>query len=286
MGKGQRIRDRIDASQIDDNFVVDFYLSEVDIMAIQLVYDMKAITANDIALTSGNTIKHIRDRLLKLYENRFLDRKFPVSEMGKGSKQGIYFLDEAGRIFVSGYNNVELKDVKWKKRENLLHGAQMDHTLGIAHTRAVLSSHARKGKDKIIEFKGDRDTRVNFKYNAQPYEFAPDGFFTYQKGIDLYDCFIEYDRATMTVEAFVKKVEKYEAYYKSKEFLKMYEVYPVILVIAPSMIRASNMCQKVRLEQKERDIQFYFTSIDEFEKDPFGKIWIIDGTADKVSIIE
>lgn len=284
--KGSRIRERADPKLIDENYVVESRITETGRKIIDLVYEMRAVKTKDIITIMGAGQRYIQKVLQDLYEKRFLDRRFPQAYLGEGSSQAIYFLDEAGKIFVAGSRRMDIKQVKWRKRENLIYGPELQHTLGIAGVRATITEAARKRGGEIKDFRGDTSTRITFNYEAQEIIFEADAFLTYKEEKTLFDYFLEFDRGTMTIQNFTDKIKHYEAFYLSGEYKNMYEAYPVIMVITTSMARGRHMVEEVKKRRTEKDIIYLFTSLEDFEKDTFGKIYITDNSGQKVSILD
>ncbi len=273
MPKGSRKVDRIEPDELTDRFIKEFEYTPMQKKSIEIVYKMRAARLNQISRILGYEIFYTRKQLRELYINRFLDRVFAweekvIEKNNKGTAEGIYFLDEAGKIAVSGFLDIELKDVKWKPIENLIKYDKLKHTLDCSEVLTRIYEECRNANLSVIDFLCEKFLWVKFSYQNIQYEFCPDMYVKIMKDKFAYSFFIENDNATMDVKSFLNKIPKYDNYKISGQYETDYEVFPRVLVITTSKERALTLAREVGKRQKSK-IEFLFTWHDIFYEKPF-----------------
>lgn len=279
--KGKRRQERIDPKEINVDFVVNFPLTTFQKKAIELVYFMRAVKTSQIIDILGYSERYARRELLTLHLNRFLHRKFPAKKRNqKGTNEGYFLLDDAGAIFISGYYELPMKEVKWNKRDNLIKPDKLQHTFKICDVRASIEKDARKKGHKIINCVSDRHLYFPFKYEENNFVLRPDMYFDYITDKKQYSYFVEVDLGTMAMTAnsfktnsFDNKVYYYESFKLSEAYKEYLDVFPRILVITVTTERAEKLAQAVRKKQKTK-IEFLFTSFTLWNEYPTGPIFL------------
>ncbi len=272
MSKGVRKIARVDESEIDENYVKNYKMCPAKVKAIYLIYNLRALRSMQIARIMGCNRKYTLSILKDLYYHRFLDRRFPYEEKGNGSgsAQGIYFLDEAGKIFISGYMDIFLKDVQWRPIDNLIKYEKLRHTLDSAEIVTRVFEECRNAKYSVVDYKTEKKLWTEYTYKNNAFEFAPDIFFKILKDRHTYSFFVENDEATMSVNSFLAKVPKYDNYKISGQYIMDYDgVFPRVLVITTSKDRAIVLADEVGKKQGSK-VDFLFTWHDMFYESPFG----------------
>jgi hypothetical protein len=262
MNKGGKYnRERVSSKEVSSMFVSEYIMNSISHKIVMVVYSMTAMNVLQLAKVLKVEPSTIRNATRKLYDNRFLDRRFELVEYGNGSGKAIYFLDEAGKIYVSGILGIKVNEVRWKKSENLLHSNNLNHTLGLCDIRAALS-------EKIYEWQSGKELGwFEFKIEKEDFVFAPDAFVSIEEGDFLFNYFIEYDR-TMRSKEFVKKIKNYEAYKRSGNYHEDgFSTYPRVLVITTSERKVRYISELIETKMKE-DIKYYLVSFEQFLKNP------------------
>lgn len=283
--KGLRNQERIDIKEINDDFVVDFPLSACQKAAIEIIYNMRAVTMSQLVEITGYNYKYLTREMLKLHLNRFIERCYPPKERNqKGTNESYFLLDQAGAIYISGIYEIQMKEVRWIRRDNLIKPEKLNHTFQISGIRARLEVEARKNEHSIINCVSDRHLFLNFKYEDREFTLRPDMYFKYLAGKKQYNYFVECDLGTMAITgpspktmAFEKKVDYYEAYKLSQAYKEVYNVFPRVLVITTTTDRAVKLMQAVKERQKERpraDVDFLFTSLTLWNDNPTNEIFV------------
>ncbi len=279
--RGQRNVERIDVKLINDDFVVDFPLTEFQKIAIEIIYNMRTVKLSQLKDMTGYSYQYITSYMLKLHVNRFVERMFPLKTRDqKGTEEAYFMLDQAGAIFISGFYELPMKEVIWNRRDNLIKYDKLNHAFEISAARAAVERSARERGDKIINCVCDRHLFLKFKYEDNEFSVRPDMYFTYVENNRHFNYFVEIDLGTMAVtgnsfktEAFDNKVAYYDAYKFSGEYRNKFNVFPRVLVITTTTDRAEKLLEAVRVKQKS-GVEFLFTTLDLWADNTLNKIFI------------
>ncbi len=280
--RGKKNQERIDISQINEDFVIDFPLTPTQKKIIEIIYFMRALKTSHIVEILGlGSYSYVTNQLMILHLNRFIMREFPLRDrIQKGTKEAYYQLDECGAIYISGAFDIPLKDIKWKRRDNLIKIEKLEHTFMVSKVRACLEKEARQKGHKIIQCMGDRHIHTMFTYENQKYEFRPDMYVKYSDGKFKYEFLFEIDMGTMSITAtspktssFDRKVPYYEYFKMSEQSKYMYEGFPRVIVITQSTDRAKKLAAAVKVQQKSK-VEFYFTTFMFWEENCLGAVLI------------
>lgn len=273
--RGLRNQERVDTKDINDDFVVDFSLSTFQKKAIEVIYNMRAVTMGQLVDITGYSYTYATRQMLQLHINRFVERIFPPKERyQKGTNEGYFLLDTAGAIYISGIYEIPMKEVRWIRRDNLIKYEKLTHTLQISRSRARLEVEARKKDHKIINCVSDRHLYLKFKFEDRDFILRPDMYFQYVDDKKSYNYFVEIDLGTMAITgpspktmAFENKVEYYEAYKLSRAYKERYNGFPRVLVVTTTTDRAEKLMRAVQARQKT-DVEFLFTSLALWQENP------------------
>lgn len=270
MTRGQRLVDRIDPKEVNDDFVVDFPLTTAQITAIEVIYNMRTVKMSQLQAITGYNYKYLTAQMAELHKNRFVERAFPIKERDlKGSNEAYFMLDTAGAIYISGYYEIPMKEVLWSRRDNLIKYEKLNHAFHISGIRADIEKKAREKDHKIVNCVCDRHLYLDFKLDEKKFVLRPDMYFSY---IDTdtqsqFHYFVEADLGTMAMSgnssktyAFDGKVQYYDAYKKSGEYKNKFNVFPRVLVITSTTDRAMKLLDACRMKQRA-GVEFLFTSL-------------------------
>lgn len=258
---------------INTRYVTEFDYKPVDMKIIEAIYLLRCGRTKDIQNILGNvSYVYLTKRMRKLYRARFIDRKSYVEESLKlkykgGSKEMVYFLDQAGKLLLSGMFDVPQKAIKWRSLENLLKYDKVKHELQTTHLIALVSEAIRNIGGTVVEYLGEKHLVSKYTFNNKDGTFRPDAYIKIKLDGKEYSYFIENDNSTMSAPEFAKKVYMYDNYRISKTYELMYGHFPKILVITSTQKKAYNLAIAVN-ERLRTKSEWLFTYIDKFEKNP------------------
>lgn len=270
--RGKRKIERVDERAVSGKFVNSAIKNGTQRLIVEIVYLLRCADTTQLARITGNHAQYVRKQLNYLYVNRFLDREFPYEEVlyeknRRGSAKGVYMLDEAGKILLSGMLRTE---IKWRPEENQLKYDRRRHTLECSEIIARIHEECRNAGYVVLEFLSEKHLWTPYEYQETQYEFEPDIYFKIQTDRYKYSFFVENDEATMSLQSFMAKIPKYENYKLSGKYVERYEIYPRVLVLTPTKQRALALATEVSKRQKTK-VDFLFTWHDAFYEKPFSK---------------
>lgn len=136
----------------------------------------------------------------------------------------------------------------------------------VEHTSLIADFHVNllKNNIEVPKFTSDRLNKVEFEVKGKKYVFEPDG-----KGLMIarkraLPFFLEIDRGTMSLEYFKLKIPNYEAYYRSKLYLKEFAAFPLVFIVSTTDYRIKRM-QEVILETTKSDITYLLGTFKDME---------------------
>jgi len=253
------------------------------------VYSFRMLSREQIEkLFNFKCTRRANIRLRKLYDHQYLSRAFMPTV--RGSAKAIYHLGPKGEQVISEDLGFEINLIKKKRKAaSKLKGLFLDHSLDLNDIRISFSFGLKNNPDMRLERWID-DYDCTQEYRAPGLgknitkKFRPDGYlrFYYQK--NPFGFFLEYDRATMTLGRFTKKMDSYIefqklGYYRHRFGLPEFRV----LVITKTEVRLHNL--KRAVEAVDRSI-FRFTTIDQIRPNTlFAPIWFRAGEKGKYPLI-
>lgn len=231
-------------------------LQERDREIIRLVADHCVISSEEIQALMPGSGQSILRRLQKLYHTGFLDR--PKHQTLQPNRKMIYALGQRGAHLLAGATgDAGLERRDWSERNRLLKVGFLEHALMISRFRTVLELAGRERNDIRIESwrQGDeiRDhVMVENGDRVERIPVCPDAFFVLHlanepDGRNRVHVFLEADRSTMSLKRFLTKMSGYWHYWQSGQQADRFGVCNfLVLTVAPSVQRASNLCQVTR----------------------------------------
>jgi len=253
------------------------------------VYENRFLRRDQIErLFFGNTAS-CNQRLMKLYQNKYLDRLFqPVSF---GSTQAVYGLDKRGADIVALELGVDRSEIHWKRRDNRVEFLFLEHTLDIAEFRLSLEQAIQKDRTANILFwqregKELQDRVKDPKGNSNYLPINPDAFFGIrsQEGKSFY--FVEIDMGTESNQRFRSKITAYKQYWKTKKYQEKYNFNSFrVLTVTTTEKRLNNLLTKTG-EAGGKNM-FLFTTKASINRDMIlGDIWERTTSDQKISLFD
>lgn len=200
------------------------------------------------------SVQACRLRLLKLYQNGYLNRLRQEVVIGTGSAETVYCLDRKGVELLATQRDEEPESAKYQPHFARVKGVFIKHTLAIVEFRLTVEKEieqrgdlrihrwfnewdiadplAIKKRDKFFIYDEVMDTT-----NNQRLSVYPDAVFVLErekageKSRELY--FVEIDMGTMTHRRIREKLRAYEIYRRAKRhkvrYGKEYEDFTVLM---------------------------------------------------------
>lgn len=256
-------------------------LMDRDQEIIKAVYEhrfLKMSQIRDLFFGSQSTTNY---RLVRLYQNEFLDRIYPRVSRSEGRSEAVYCLDTRGARVVAAEYGVDRASISWRPRHNDVKYWFLNHTLKVNDVwiAAKKAAEMREGQE-LEEWRGEKEIQDRIPYSKArkgylPY--TPDGYFVYRVGERVAHFFLEVDLATVPNTRFGKRIKRYVLYRKKGIFNDKYEAHAFrLLIVTTSQRRLRNL--KATTEKEGGKNMFWFTTFEEVKPERFvGRVWKIAG---------
>jgi hypothetical protein len=196
-----------------------------------------------------------------------------------------YFLTARGRrVFET------LDSLAQHRRLRVRGSFLLAHALMVAEIALVFLRQARAslGRD-VLGWECDWQVALSLG----PLPVAPDAKLTYQTPGRRIHAFIEADRGSEGTRFFARKIDRYLDLYRDDSRLPL-PVWPLVLTVAPSEARASELCRATEVAVRARPQMsriaraFRFASLDALRQGagPFGEIWQVAGRSGRFPLID
>ncbi|MCL5291217.1 MAG: replication-relaxation family protein [Actinobacteria bacterium] len=237
---------------------------------------------------AGSSTSACNQRLMKLYQHKFLDRLFlPI---GFGSNQAVYALDRLGAEVVAANLGISPSQVNWKRKHNKVEYFFLEHTVGVSEVHVSLQIALRERANvDLLFWKREaflpKDKVQDPEHPENRLPVYPDAFF----GLQLEDgksfFFIEVDMATEPLGRFRKKLVAYQQYWKSGQYRERYNYRNFrVLTVTTGPERMNNLL-KVADSVGARNM-FVFTVAELIPKDILGPIWFKPNSLNPTTILD
>jgi len=257
---------------------------------ILAVYENRFLKRDQIErlFFAGASTSACNQRLMKLYQHKFLDRLFlPI---GIGSSQAVYAIDRLGAEVVASHFGINKCQVNWRRRHNKVEFFFLDHTVGVSEVNVSLQVALRDKTDaKLLFWKREAFLPKDKVQDPEHYESKlpvyPDAFF----GLGLKNgksfFFVEVDMATEPLNRFRKKLVAYQQYWKTGAYQERYNYRNYrVLTVTTGPERLNNLL-KIADSLGARNM-FLFTTEELVSKDILGAIWFKPNSMNPITILD
>ena len=270
---------RLKRFEVTKDRKVPFRMQDRDREIIKHIHDNRFLTTKLISLLVGSSEQVTRTRLMKLFQNKYIDRK-----KGEHNKSTVYYLVNKAYVEVlNPYYGIDKPSARMtEKNRSVTYDPFLNHELLIAKTRVTLTLALKNRLDaSLSEWVPDKE-RTN-KYTVlreggreEDRTFAPDSFITIRIDDEDIFFFLEADRHTKDNDRFRKQMRKYWEYRSAwKEEMGTGDDGEYfgfrVLIVALSEAKVNNL-RKVTREADDKGVgseMYWFTSETRFNpEDP------------------
>lgn len=197
-----------------------------------------ALTTDQLSRLQFTRIRTARDRLMRLYELRVLDRFRPTLRPGEGTAPFHWVLDEVGARIVAAEQGISRDALPWRHTTalGLASSATLGHRMAVNEFFVRLAVEARAAGGALREWYGERTTRRLLDGIA-----IPDGY-----GVlalpdrDPLHLLLELDRGTEPLRRIREKVDRYAKALPRSELADA-DADPLVLFLAPREQRTESI---------------------------------------------
>lgn len=260
---------------------------------LESLYRFRVLSQKQIQLLHPFSRDTAQYRLEKLYDNRFVDRKFLTVSIGAGKSPTLYVLDRKG---------AEEIGVKWYYSDKdttegfLRHSYAINQVLVSVHLACKTHEFQFGYRTDWVsenEVKADYD-RVAVKLPSGKREnlpVQPDSIFSFVAYGQRHRFFLELDRGTMESDNWKKKILAYVAYHESGAYEKRYNAKGLRVL---SVIRTKHKggVRERNLKQWTEDVggksRFWFTTLQQITPESLfdDLIWQVATRSEPSKLIE
>lgn len=268
-------------------------LTERDIKVALAVYDYRVLKREQIQQLFFPSKNTANDRLNRLYQQGFLERRWLPVEYGQGMGQALYLLAERGADLVAEQLGMDRAAVTWKQAYNEVGALFLEHTLMVNQVRIVFTVAAERAGYTIDRWTKEEELKAEREYvsirtdrgTQRRVAVIPDGYFILNLGDKRAHFFLEVDRATEANKRWAQKVQSYLVYTQSGGYEKRFQTRSLrVLTVTTSEKRLNNL--KRTTEQAGGERLFWFATLQEIEraKALTEPIWRVAGVEEACAI--
>jgi hypothetical protein len=269
-------------------------LTERDAQVILAVYEYRLLRREQIERLFFPSPNTANERLKRLYQHGFLERRWLPVEYGQGTGQAIYLLAERGADLAAERLGLDRGAVDWKESYNQVSTPFLEHALGVNQARIAFTLAAHKAGYQIGKWIGEGELKARPDYVQIPtasgvrrkIAVIPDGYFVLVLGEKRAHFFLESDRATEANKRWGEKVQAYLEYTRSGKYTERYGTRSLrVLTVTTGEKRLANL--KRATEQAGGREMFWFTTVAEAQPEGMvGKpIWQVAGQEELQTLI-
>lgn len=272
-------KERIDPKEINERYILEFKFTTCQKEAIKLIYEMRILSTSQIAEILKLSVKYTSSQLVGLYNGGFLYRKYVNRTFDESKGEAYWIIDRGGALFIAGSYGINMKELNWDIRDNLIGFEKLEHSRKISEVRTILEREATLRGHKIEEAYCDRHLHYEFIIENKKLGLSPDLYLKYNDGEKIYQYFFEIDRGTMTINGPVNrssvvlsKIPRYEGFLESNVWQENFEAFPRVVFLTSTKGRATKILEGIKNTRKS-NLDFLVSTFEMFDKDPLGNIF-------------
>ena len=233
------------------------------------------------------------ERLKRLYQHRFLQRRWLAVEYGQGMGQALYLLDARGADLVAQSLGIDREGLRWRPSHNGVSLPFLEHTLLINDVRIAVALAAMCAGYQLECWVTEEElnARPDYVYVSGPktrkrIAVIPDGYFVLHLGDRRAHLFLEADRATVSNKRWAARIRAYSEYVRSGQYTRRYGARSLrVLTVTTGPRRLANL-KRTTEGAKGRGL-FWFTTAEQAATDSIlaEPIWQVAGTEGSFSLV-
>ena len=270
-------------------------LTERDTRVVLAVYDYRALRREQIEKLFFPSRNTANERLQRLYQHGFLERRWSPVEYGQGTSQAIYLLAEKGADLVAQQLGVDRGAVAWQESHNQVGSPFLEHTLMVNEVRIAVTQAASQAGYRVEKWVKEEELKARKDYvdvstsggARRKIAVIADGYFVLNLGDKRAHFLLEVDRATEANKRWGMRVQAYRIYTESGKYSERYGTRSLrVLTVTIGPKRLANL--KRTTERAGGRQMFWFTTLERVgagEGVLSGKIWEIAGQEGSSALI-
>jgi len=244
-------------------------LTERDSLVLSLIWQHRVLRRDQIQRLVFPSKNTANERLKRLYQHGFLQRRWPAVEYGQGMSQALYLLDARGADVVAQHLALDRGEMHWRASHDQVSSPFLDHMLMINDVRIALSLAAKWGHYRIECWLTQQELSVSPGHvhlsganGLRKATVIPDSYFCLHLGSRRAHFFIEADRATVSNKRWAQRVGAYLEYIRSGQYARRYGAHCLrVLTVTTSETRMRNLLHTTEGVAGRMAPLFWFTHI-------------------------
>jgi len=262
-------------------------LTERDTQVVLAVYEYRALRREQIERLFFPSRNTANERLQRLYQHGFLERRWAPVEFGQGTSQAIYLLAEKGADLVAQQLGIDRGTVAWQESHNEVGSPFLEHTLMVNDVRIAVTQAASQAGytiEKWVKEEALKETKDTVQVETsggarRKIAVIADAYFVLNLGDKRAHFFLEVDRATEANKRWALKAQAYRVYTESGKYSERYGTRSLrVLTVTIGPKRLANL--KHTTEKAGGRQMFWFTTLEQASAGDgllAEKIWEIAG---------
>jgi len=247
-------------------------LTERDIQMVLAVHEHRTLRADQVQRLFFPSRNTANERLKRLYQHRFLQRRWLPVEYGRGMGQAIYLLGRRGADLVAEQQGIEAEAVGWRGARNRVGALFLEHHLMLNDVRIALTQAAKTVgylvetwvEDEAFRAKADHVYVQAGRSGRQRVAIIPDAYCVVNQGDKRAHFFVEVDRATLSGRRWRQRVRAYLAYTLGGGYTRRFRTRSLrILTVTTSDKRLTNLRRAT--EEAGGGSLYWFSTCDRLE---------------------
>ena len=234
-----------------------------DITLLRDVWEFRFLNTEQVLALYDGSRRNLRGRLNLLFQHGYLDRPVVQKTARLASSHIVYSLGRKGAEALAA-NAEEREGILRRVRESEKTLPLIAHSIMISQFRVCLMLALKKQSEiKLTRWVQGQDLKIAISRRGVNPPLVPDAFFVLETSGHRYPCFLEADRATMTQERYVSKLQLYWRHNREARFKETLGVSNFrVLTITPNEGRAENLrrAAKEADDRREGSLMYLFLS--------------------------
>ena len=237
-------------------------------MLLQDIYNHRVLSGSQIQRLHFPTRYIAQDRLERLYDHGYVERKFLPIDTGAG---GVY-LGSSPTLYILDKKGADELGVKWHSKSVKVKPEYLQHTLEVSEFAVRVNLACRQlgfelprwDAEAKLKSKPDKVTIQISAGTKRTVSLIPDSYFEIVANGHKYHFFLEVDRGTMTVKRFKNKIRAYQEYFKTGAYGGRYKTQSLrVLTVVGERVgkeRLANL-KKATEDVAKKEDWFLFASL-------------------------
>jgi hypothetical protein len=270
-------------------------LTERDVQVVLAVFAQRVLSREQITRLFFRSKNTANERLMRLYQHGFLERRWLPVAYGHGMGQALYLLGKRGADIVAHQRGIDHQAIGWQASLNHVGSPFLEHSLMINDVRIAVTLAACRPGYGVEAWVGEDELKATPDYvsittssgRQRRVAVIPDSYFVLRLGDRRAHFFLEADRATVSNTRWRDRIRAYRVYTESGRYTERYGTHSLrVLTVTTGPQRLANL--KRTTEDVGGGQLFWFTTAGEaMAEDVLARpLWRVAGRDERACLVE